>query len=85
MNINELREMAGKSWKSWFSNRKDTFLPPEAKFVTGVARHDAFLHHMLVEHGVEMILTQLSVSSWQLVDYRVVDEKKFMWFALKWS
>ncbi len=56
-------------------------LPPEAKLITGVPRNDAQLHHVLVEYGVEVELNKYN----DIKDYRVVDEKKFMMFILRWS
>ena len=55
--------------------------PPEARFITGNPKYDAQLHHVLVEYGVEVKLNR----DHNMEDYRVVDEKKFMMFLLKWS
>ena len=56
-------------------------LPPEARVVTGNARHDAQLHRILVEYGIEVQLSRYN----EIKDYRVVDEQKFSWFLLRWS
>jgi len=76
----ELETMLGKV----ISNRghdKEWTLPPEARVVTGNPRHDAQLHYVLVECGVEVELNKYI----GIVDYRVVDEQKFLMFMLKWS
>ena len=75
--------MAEKYWLTDYDHKKP--VAPDTPFITGVARTDAILHDMLIQHGVELILKQSPLRNWQLADYRVVDEKKFMWFALKWS
>ena len=56
-------------------------LPPEARVVTGNAKHDAQLHRILVEYGIEVQLSRYN----EIKDYRVVDEQKFLWFLLRWS
>ena len=55
--------------------------PPEARFITGNPKYDAQLHHVLVEYGVEVKLDR----DHNMEDYRVVDEKKFIMFLLRWS
>jgi hypothetical protein len=59
-------------------------LSPEARFVTGNAKHDAQLHRILVEYGIEVQLSGRSGYN-EITDYRVVDEQKFLWFLLRWS
>ena len=54
--------------------------PPEARFITGNPKYDAQLHHVLVEYGVEVKLDK----NHNMIDYRVVDEKKFTMFLLRW-
>ena len=56
-------------------------LLPEAKVVTGNAKHDAQLHRILVEYGIEVQLSRYN----EIKDYQVVDEQKFFWFLLRWS
>ncbi len=55
--------------------------PPEAPFVTGNPNYDAQLHYVLVEFGVEVELDRHH----DMEDYRVVDEKKFTMFLLRWA
>lgn len=55
--------------------------PPEARVVTGNPKWDAQLHHAIVEYGVEVELGKHR----GVVDYRVVDEKKFTMFLLRWA
>lgn len=54
--------------------------PPEAKFVTGTPKIDAFLHHMITEHGVDIKLNTKGF----IGDYNIINEQKFSWFLLKW-
>jgi len=56
-------------------------LPPEALVITGNPKYDAQLHHVLVEYGIEVKLNRNNA----MEDYRVVDEKKFIMFLLRWS
>ena len=56
-------------------------IPPEALVVTGNPKYDAQLHHVLVEYGVEVKLDK----DYNMKDYRVVDEQKFVMFLLKWT
>ena len=55
---------------------------PEARYITGNPKHDAQLHRIQVEYGIEVDVNPRHHS---LDDYRVVDEKKFAWFLLRWS
>ena len=56
-------------------------VPPEAKVVTGNPRWDEQLHYALVEYGVEVGLDKHH----NMEDYRIVDDKKFMMFLLRWA
>jgi len=55
---------------------------PEARCITGNPKHDAQLHRILVEYGIEV---DVNPRHRIVDDYRVVDEKKFAWFLLRWS
>ncbi len=55
--------------------------PPEARFITGNSKYDAQLHYVLVEFGIEVKLNR----DHNMEDYRVVDEKKFTMFLLRWA
>lgn len=57
-------------------------LPPEAKVVTGKMKEDAYLHFLETRCGVEI---QLAEQYNEIVGFKVLDEKKFTWFVLKWS
>ena len=83
MKPNELLAIAEKYWLNGYDHKKP--IAPDTPLVTGVARNDAILHDMLVQHGVELILKHSKWQNWQLIDYRVVDDRKFMLFLLKWS
>lgn len=56
-------------------------LPPEALITTGIQVYDAQLHYVLNEFGVEVKLD----NDYNMKDYRVVDEQKFMMFLLRWA
>lgn len=56
-------------------------ITPEARFLTGNLRYDAQIHRILVEYGIEL---DLNHHHHGIEDYRIVDEKKFMWFLMKW-
>ena len=56
-------------------------VPPEARVVTGNPVYDAQLHHVLVEFGVDVELGK----DHNMIDYCVVDEKKFIMFLLRWA
>ena len=55
---------------------------PEARYITGNPKYDAQLHRILVEYGIEV---DVNPKHHSLDDYRVVDEKKFAWFLLRWA
>jgi len=77
----ELQTILSREWIE-FGRHVPVTLTPEARFVTGNARHDAQIHRILVEYGIELDLNHKLHS---IEDYRIVDEKKFMWFLLRWS
>jgi len=54
----------------------------EARYITGNPKYDAQLHRILVEYGIEV---EVNSKNHSLKDYRVVDERKFAWFMLRWS
>jgi HD-like signal output (HDOD) protein len=86
MNVSELRKMAQRYWQE--SYREDMSVLDQARFITGNLKNDLFFHAMLTKHGVEMILKEEvreGCRQWRLVDYKVVDEKKYMMFLLRWS
>jgi hypothetical protein len=60
---------------------KPIVLPGEAKFITGKAREDSYLHYLETKCGVEITLDKNN----SIVGYNIIDEKKFTWFVLKWS
>lgn len=86
MSVSELRQMADRYWRQDY--REDMSNLGAARVITGLARNDLFFHHMLIEHGVEFILKEEVGNrsrQWRLEDYRVVDEKKYLLFVLRWS
>ena len=83
MKPSELLAIAEKYWLTDYDHKKP--IAPDTPFVTGEGRYDAILYDMLVQHGVELILKQSHFRNWRVEDYRVVDDKKFMWFLMRWS
>ena len=77
----ELQTILSREWIE-FGRHVPVTLTPEARFVTGNAPLDARIHRILVEYGIELDLNHKLHS---IEDYRIVDEKKFMWFLLRWS
>ena len=59
-------------------------LPPEAKVVTGNPQQDAHMHYLETKFGIELLISR-TVTGLSLTGYKVVDEKKFAWFVLRWS
>ena len=83
MNRTEIINIAQRYWLEDY--RKYMPVPPEARVITGRPYQDAFLHHMLVENGVELIVDQTPKGHWVYVNHRVVDEHKFTMFVLRRS
>ena len=81
MKPDELETILSKAISDVVREKKTWSLPPEARFVTGNPKWDAQIHHVLVEYGVEVEVAK----SRGVVSYRVVDEKKFMMFLLRWA
>jgi hypothetical protein len=59
-----------------------TACPPEAKFRTGNRKSDGMLHNFQVASGLEVELTE---NFTDIQECKVVDEKKFMIFLLRWQ
>ena len=86
MNASELLKMADRYWRQDY--REDMSVLGQAKVITGLARNDLFFHHMLIEHGVDLVFKEEISNNhrqWKLVDYSVLDEKKFLMFVLRWA
>lgn len=83
MTLDELVPILQNQWINEGLNRP-FFCPPEARVITGRIVDDAHLHHLVTEYGLELVLEQLPTKS-TVVDYQVLDEKKFAWFILKWA
>ena len=83
MKLTTFIQIAERYWQE--QRDKHTSIPPEAKVVTGLACNDAFFHWMLIDNGVEMVIEDHTPNIWRLIDFRVVDEKKFAWFILRWA
>ena len=61
---------------------KITHCPPQAKFVTGNPQTDAQLHSFETDSGVELTLTK---NFTDIEEWKIVDERKFVWFLLRWA
>ena len=83
MKPSELLAIAEKYWLTDYDHKKP--VAPDTPFITGLARNDAILHDMLINHGVELIVKESHFRNWRVEDYRVVDDKKFMLFLLRWA
>lgn len=60
---------------------KIKYCSPETKFVTGDQNIDAKLHKFEIDSGVEITLAK----DWRSVEnYKVIDEEKFLMFALRY-
>ena len=87
MNLDEFRQMAIR----YRLRSCDSLpIPGAARIITGNPRSDAFFHYMLVDNGVDMILKEEKRPvgfgvQWRLVDFKIVDEQKYMMFVLRWS
>ena len=77
----ELQIMLSREWQE-LGQHVSLHIAPEARFVTGNPRYDAQLHRVAVEYGIELDVNPRFTS---IEGYRVIDEKKFMMFVLRWS
>lgn len=86
MNFKEFRIMAERYW---LENRMNCPIIGEARVITGNPHNDAFFHYMLKDNGVEVILEQerrpTGGIQWRLKNFKIIDEKKFTMFVLKWG
>lgn len=76
----ELQKMLAREWNEEGQHRLWP-LCPEARVITGNHRHDAQLHRILNEYGVEIEMDSRFMT---IENYRVVDEQKYLVFLLKW-
>ncbi len=77
----ELQKILSREWQEQ-GKHKSWYPRPEARFVTGNPVHDAHLHRVLVDYGIEL---DIDPRFHEIKDYRIIDKKKFMWFMLRWS
>jgi hypothetical protein len=86
MSLTEFANLIGDYWEKGYD--KSIVVPPESKFVTGVPKNDAYLHHLLTICGVQVILEKKQKMdgevTWDVIGYNVVDEGKWAWFLLRW-
>lgn len=81
ISVSNVKNMVIKCWGAEF-RRKSVVLPPNAKFITGVVRNDAFLHYLETECGIEL---ELAKHFTDMSGYNVLDKRKFLMFTIKWS
>lgn len=82
MDVEELTEITRRWSEKVGKNIKEC--PPEARFVTGDQLFDTQLYHFEKESGLSLKLSNAGVI-YRILDYRIVDEKKFAWFLMRWS
>ena len=68
---------------NWNNSIKDSWQPwtTGAKFVTGVIHIDAYLHYLESEAGISLKLSD----NITIDGFDVLNEEKFLMFALRWS
>lgn len=81
MKVDTLISMIVREWRQE-GRYVEKVLPPEAKFITGNRHNDAHLHYLYMKYGVEALVSE---DGDRIIDYNVIDEKKFAWFLLRWS
>lgn len=79
MDVALVDKMVRNNWNEY--SKKQLPLVPEAKYVTGVAHIDAYLHYLESEAGIELKLTFTNTIS----GFSILNEEKFLMFALRWS
>jgi len=77
----ELQKMLSREWQELGQYTGPWPITPQARFITGNATHDAQLHRVMVEYGIEL---DIDSRFNEIKDYRIVDEQKFIMFALRW-
>jgi hypothetical protein len=55
-------------------------IPPQARVVTGNPHVDALIYYFEQESGVELVVARDDIT-----DYRVVDQRRWVEFILRWS
>lgn len=77
----ELQKILSREWNEEGQYRSWP-LSPNARVITGNPRHDAQLHRILDEYGVEI---EMNFRFTTIENYQVVNEEKFAWFLMKWA
>lgn len=68
--------------EEWYPNLEPVVTTGDVPIVTGDWRSDGILHYLNTECGLDITLTRpVNV----IESYEVSDEKKFMWFLLRWQ
>lgn len=67
--------------RKWSRNNQVKHLPSNARLITGNCSIDARLNHFENESGTQLQLTDRN----KLESYKIIDDKKFMLFTLRWS
>jgi hypothetical protein len=79
----DLHRITRRHWIEDWKNRPYD-CPPGARVVTGEPQKDAYLHYLITDCGVELRFDPAN-STLSIKEYVIHDEKKFMWFVLRWS
>ena len=80
MTVAELQAVLVRYWIESFRHNPVPLLP-EARVITGDCHQDSFLHHLMVDCGVDVELYKTH----KVTNYKIVDEQKYMLFLLRWS
>lgn len=76
-----LKKSVNSYWRTEFDSKPTAHPTGDTPFVTGVPSADACLYYLKTEYGLAL---NLSADFRDIVGYEVLDEKKFIVFALRW-
>ena len=82
MGITELERTVLTYSQTDYKEPNPADVPGDTPFVTGNMIVDHFLNHMLVDHGIRVIVKE-GVIYRQIERAEIVDDIKAMWFLLK--
>ena len=68
--------------EEWYPNLEPVLPKGDIPYATGDWRTDLILHYLNTECGMNVTVT---IPSSLIQSYEVIDEKKFMWFLLRWQ
>jgi len=69
--------------KYWVESFKDNpLISGNTPVSSGDVVKDSFMYHLEVDHGIKICMDE---TGYLMSDFAVVDEKKFMWFMMRWQ